>query len=110
MDKVNLSPTAWLRKNNKYSNTFEDQVCKIADDKRIIEIKKWQVFLNRILAFFKREKPIYYHFIKLKYFERKNEEELLHIFNFEKKKLKIFNEKIIFEIYINAIKENLILI
>ena len=71
LNRINLSKTTWL----KGTNTFENQVVDMIDDKRIKEINEWQVFLKGILAFLNSKYPEYYEFVNLKYIKKKRKKQ-----------------------------------
>lgn len=104
IDSVNVSNNAWIKSLKETSNTTEDQVIKIIDDNLIKEYKEWQVFLKKILAFLCKNKPIYYKFLKLKYFLNKDELEIIKLMKIDSKGIKILKVKLIELIY--KIKNN----
>lgn len=52
IDAIKISNNAWLKSKNTEGFTLEDQVIKLDDDFKIIEYKRWQVFLKEILVFY----------------------------------------------------------
>lgn len=106
--KINGSNQAWLRGINNDENTFEEQVQKMIDDKKINKVKKWQEFIKGILAIFYVKKRTYYQFIKLRYFDLISDAEIMEYLGLDNKTFMILKEKVIFSIYLNALKENMI--
>ena len=104
IDSINISKNAWIKSINETSNTMEDQAIKIIDDSLIKEYKEWQVFLKKILAFLCENKPIYYMYLKLKYFLNKEDFEIIKLMKIDSKKIKFLKVKLIKFIY--EIKNN----
>ncbi len=77
---ANVSGSAWLRARGfkATSNTVENQAIKIADSKRIKDLKKVKTIIGQYLKIFKERNPKRYKFIKMKYFEKETS------FNIEK--------------------------
>ena len=99
IDSINVSNNAWIKSINETSNTIEDQAIKIIDDGLIKEYKKWQVFLKKILVFLCEKKPIYYKYLKLKYFLNKDDLEIVRLMKIDSKKIKFLKAKLIEFIY-----------
>lgn len=99
IDSINVSNNAWIKSINETSNTIEDQAIKIIDDGLIKEYKKWQVFLKKILVFLCEKKPIYYKYLKLKYFLNKDDLEIVRLMKIDSKKVKFLKAKLIEFIY-----------
>lgn len=99
IDSINVSNTAWIKSINGTSNTIEDQAIKIIDDSLIKEYKEWQVFLKKILVFLCKKKPIYYKYLKLKYFLNKDDFEIIKLMKIDSKKIKFLKVKLIEFIY-----------
>ena len=51
IDTVNVSSIAWIKSKQGNGNTLEDQVIKLIEDPLILEYKRWQVFIKRMLVF-----------------------------------------------------------
>ena len=51
-------------------NTVESQAIALIEDKKINELKRWQVYIKNILVFFRQKNPLLYKFIILKYFNK----------------------------------------
>ena len=88
IDYINVSNDAWIKSLKETSNTTEEQVIKLIEDNLIKEYKEWQVFIKRILAFLLENKPIYYKYIKLKYFLEKDEKEIMKLLKMDSERLK----------------------
>ena len=95
IDTINVSNNAWIKSIKDTSNTMEDQAIKIIDDNLIKEYKEWQVFLKKILVFLYEKKPIYYKYLKLKYFLNKDDLEIIKLMKIDSKKIKILKNKLI---------------
>lgn len=107
IDSINVSNNAWIKSLNETSNTTEDQVIKIIEDNLIKEYKEWQVFLKKILVFLCEKQPLYYNYLKLKYFLNKDETEIIKLLKVDSNKFKILKVKLIEFIYEIKNKENL---
>lgn len=99
IDSINVSKNAWIKSLNETSNTVEDQAIKIIDDNLIKEYKEWQVFLKRILVFLCEKKPIYYKYLNLKYFFKKDDKEIIKLLKIDSERIKILKVKLIEFIY-----------
>lgn len=106
--KTNGSVAAWLRSINQDENTLEEQAQKITESKRIKEIKEWQGLINRVLVYFYTHKPTFYKFVKLKYFNLASEYEIKDFLKINDMEYTILKERVIFCIYLNALKEGLL--
>ena len=95
IDSINVSNNAWIKSIKDTSNTMEEQAIKIIDDNLIKEYKEWQVFLKKILVFLYEKKPIYYKYLKLKYFLNKDDLEIIKLMKIDSKKIKILKNKLI---------------
>lgn len=95
IDTINVSNNAWIKSIKDTSNTMEEQAIKIIDDNLIKEYKEWQVFLKKILVFLCENKPIYYKYLKLKYFLNKDDLEIIKLMKIDSKKIKILKNKLI---------------
>lgn len=103
LNRINLSKTTWLKR----SNTFENQVVDMIDDKRIKEINEWQVFLKGILAFLNSKYPEYYEFVRLKYIKKKRKKEIKRLLKINDKEYENMRNKIISFIYYDAISKSI---
>lgn len=70
INNVNISGSAWLRGKKTDSNTVENQAIKLADNKRIYNLKKAKMVINHYMKIFKEQNPKRYMFIKMKYFDK----------------------------------------
>ena len=108
INSVNVSGSAWRKGITVCNNTLENQVIKIIENKRILEFKRWQVLIKKVLAFWLQEYPKYYDFINLKYFQNKSKDEIEQTLKFDFKKQKIIKDKLIEFVYKNAKMRNLV--
>ena len=107
IDSVNVSNSAWIKSLKETGNTTEEQAIKIIDDNLIKEYKEWQVFLKKILVFLCEKQPLYYNYLKLKYFLNKDDLEIIKLMKIDSKRVKILKVKLIEFIYEIKNKENL---
>ncbi len=108
IDTVNVSSIAWIKSKQGNGNTLEDQVIKLIDDPLILEYKRWQVFIKRILVFLSLYKPIMYKYVKLKFIEKLENDEIMEALNLDFKQLKILKVKLLELILKNAKLRNLV--
>lgn len=108
IDTVNISSIAWIKSKQGNGNTLEDQVIKLIDDPLILEYKRWQVFIKRILVFLSLYKPIIYKYVKLKFIEKLENDEIMEALNLDFKQLKILKVKLLELILKNAKLRNLV--
>lgn len=108
IDTVNISSVAWIKSKQGNGNTLEDQVIKLIEDPLILEYKRWQVFIKRILVFLSLYKPIFYKYMLLKYIQKKDNEEIAEVLKLDFKHLKILKLKLLELIYKNAKLRNLV--
>ena len=108
IDTVNISSIAWIKSKQGNGNTLEDQVIKLIDDPLILEYKRWQVFIKRILVFLSLYKPIMYKYVKLKFIEKLENDEIMEALNLDFKQLKILKVKLLELILKNAKLRNLV--
>lgn len=108
INAINVSGNSWRKGITVYNNTLENQVIKIIDNKKILEIKRWQVLNKKVLVFFMRKYPKYYRFTKLKYLEKKSKEEIEKTLNLDFKAQKVLKDKLIEFMYKNAKLRNLV--
>lgn len=108
MDRMNGSTRAWLKGINQSSNSFEDIIIKLDEDRVINRYKHWNEFLSSFFNILKTyERPIYYRFIVLKYFKNLDNEEIMEILNVNKNQLRNIKTKVIWLTYQYAIKDKL---
>lgn len=108
IDTVNVSSVAWIKSKQGNGNTLEDQVIKLIEDPLILEYKRWQVFIKRILVFLSLYKPIIYKYVKLKFIEKLENDEIMEALNLDFKQLKILKVKLLELILKNAKLRNLV--
>lgn len=107
INSVNVSGSAWRKGITVCNNTLENQVIKIIENKKILEFKRWQVLIKKILAFLLQKYPKYYDFIIQKYIQKKSKDEIEQALKFDFKKQKIIKDKLIEFVYKNAKIRNL---
>lgn len=108
IDDINVSGSTWIRGITSYNNTLENQIIRLIENKRIIELKRWQVLIKNVLVFLKRKKPLYFELLKLKYLEKKSDKEIQETLKIDFKRFKIVNYKLVVFIIKNAKIRNLI--
>lgn len=108
IDAIKISNSAWLKSKNSEGFTLEDQIIKLDDDFKIIEYKRWQVFLKEILVFLCKKFPKYYQYVILKYLESDDAEEISKLLKIDFKELIILDNKLIELIYKKAKMRNLV--
>ena len=108
INSVNVSGSAWRKGITVCNNTLENQVIKIIENKKILEFKRWQVLIKKVLAFLLQKYPKYYDFITQKYFQKKSKDEIERTLKFDFKKQKIIKDKLIEIVYKNAKMRNLV--
>lgn len=108
INSVNVSGSAWRKGITVCNNTLENQVIKIIENKKILEFKRWQVLIKKVLVFLLQKYPKYYDFINLKYFQKQSKDEIEETLKFDFKKQKIIKDKLIEFVYKNAKMKNLV--
>ena len=108
INSVNVSGSAWRKGITVCNNTLENQVIKIIENKKILEFKRWQVLIKKVLAFLLQKYPKYYDFINLKYVQKHSKDEIEETLKFDFKKQKIIKDKLIEFVYKNAKMRNLV--
>ena len=108
INSVNVSGSAWRKGITVCNNTLENQVIKIIENKKILEFKRWQVLIKKVLVFLLQKYPKYYDFINLKYFKKQSKDEIEEALKFDFKKQKIIKDKLIEFVYKNAKMRNLV--
>lgn len=108
INSVNVSGSAWRKGITVCNNTLENQVIKIIESKKILEFKRWQVLIKKVLAFLLQKYPKYYDFIIQKYIQKKSKDEIEQALKFNFKKQKIIKDKLIEFVYKNAKIRNLV--
>lgn len=105
---INVSGSTWIKGITIYNNTLENQIIRLIENKRIIELKRWQVLIKKVLVFLKRKYPLYFEFLKLKYLERKSDEETQEALKIDLEQFKVINYKLVKFVAKNAKLRNLI--
>lgn len=108
INSVNVSGSVWRKGITVCNNTLENQVIKIIENKKILEFKRWQVLIKKVLAFLLQKYPKYYDFIIQKYIQKKSKDEIEQALKFDFKKQKIIKNKLIEFVYKNAKIKNLV--
>ena len=108
IDTVNVSSIAWIKSKQGNGNTLEDQVIKLIEDPLILEYKRWQVFIKRMLVFLSLYKPILYKYVLLKFMQKKENDEISKALKLDFKHLKLLKVKLLESIYKNAKLRNLV--
>lgn len=108
IDTVNVSSVAWIKSKQGNGNTLEDQVIKLIEDPLILEYKRWQVFVKRMLVFLSLYKPTFYKYVFLKFMQKKENDEISKALNLDFKHLKILKVKLLELFYKNAKLRNLV--
>lgn len=70
IDRVDISANGWLRGKSSTGNTVENQAIKLAENKKIYNLKKIQKVIQHYLEVFRNKNPKRYNFIKMKYFDK----------------------------------------
>lgn len=101
-----ISPTSrtWLMN----GNTLENQTIKLIEDWKIIEYKRWQVFLKEILVFLCNKNFLLYNIVVLYYMENENLEYILKTLKIDLKDFILLDKKLISLIYKNAEIRNMV--
>lgn len=108
IDAIKISNSAWLKSKTSEGFTLEDQVIKLDNDFKIIEYKRWQVFLKEILVFLCKKYPKFYQYVVLKYLENDDAEEISNLLKIDFKEMIILDNKLIELIYKKAKKRNMV--
>ena len=108
IDRKYLSNAAWLRGINQESNTFEDVIAGFDEDTQIIRYKQWQNFLSNLFEVIKNVEPfVIYKFLKLKYFNNLDNEQVMKIMNVNESQLRLIANYFNCIVYRYAIKDKL---
>ena len=101
-----ISPTSrtWLMN----GNTLENQTIKLIEYWKIIEYKRWQVFLKEILVFLCNKNFLLYNIAVLYYMENENLEYILKTLKIDLKDFILLDKKLISLIYKNAEIRNMV--
>lgn len=95
ISNVNVSGSTWKKGITVNNNTLENQVIKIIENRKILEFKRWQVLIKKVLAFFMKKYPKYYVFMNLKYLKNKSKDEIEETLKLDFNKQKIIKDKLI---------------
>lgn len=95
IDSVNVSGTAWIKGKNLGSNTVENQAIKLADNKRIYNLKKAKVVIKHYMEIFKGRNPKRYKFIKLKYFDKATPMDITKLLKYNEKQQKDITDMVV---------------
>ena len=108
IDRMNLSNAAWLRGINNNSNTFEDVIVGFDEDWKIVRYKQWESFLSSLFVVIKNvESTIIYKYLKLKYFNDLDNEQIMKILNVNESQLRLIANYFNCIVYRYAIKDKL---
>ncbi|MBE5806666.1 MAG: hypothetical protein E7313_08205 [Clostridiales bacterium] len=105
---INVSGNTWVRGITLYNNTLENQIIRLVEDKRILNIKRWQVLIKKVLVFLYKKYPLYFNVLKLKYFEKRTILEIQEALKIDFKSFKKINYKLVVFVAKNAKLRNLI--
>ena len=98
IESINPTSRTWLMN----GNTLENQTIKLIEDWKIIEYKRWQVFLKEILVFLCNKNFLLYNIAVLYYMENENLEYILKTLKIDLKDFILLDKKLISLIYKNA--------
>ena len=104
IESINPTSRTWLMN----GNTLENQTIKLIEDWKIIEYKRWQVFLKKILVFLCNKKFLLYNIAVLYYMENENLEYILKTLKIDLKDFILLDKKLISLIYKNAEIRNMV--
>ena len=108
IDTINVTNRAWIKSLKQEGNTIEDIIAKFDDDRKILRLKKWQSFLISFFNILKKfERPLYYHFIELKYIKKLDNKEIMEQLKVNEVALKNLEIQVKWIAYRYAIKEEL---
>ena len=85
INAVNISASAWLRGRKNDSYTVENQAIKLAENKKIYNLKKVKVIIQHYLKLIKNRNPKRYEFIKMKYFDKASPLEIKKVLGYNEK-------------------------
>ena len=95
IDNVNVSSSAWLKSKQMEGNTLENQAIRLADNKKIYNLKKAKVVINHCMKVFKERNPKRYMFIKMKYFDKATPIDILKKLKYDKKQQTDITETVV---------------
>lgn len=108
IDNINVSGNTWKRGITVCNNTLENQVVKLVNNRKIRILKEWRVLNKMVLAFFYKNFPVYYQFLKMKYLEKKTKEEIQEKLKIDFKQQKRIKYKLLSFIIKKAKKRNMV--
>lgn len=85
IDAVNISGSAWLRGRKNDSYTVENQAIRLAENKKIYNLKKVKAIIQYCLKIFKDKNLKRYEFIKMKYFDKASPLEIKRVLGYNEK-------------------------
>ena len=85
IDAVNISGSAWLRGRKNDSYTVENQAIRLAENKKIYNLKKVKAIIQYCLKIFKDKNLKRYEFIKMKYFDKASPLEIKKVLGYNEK-------------------------
>ena len=98
-----ISANAWLKGLGKNSaNTVENQAIRLAENKTINNLKKWKIFLRKVLKYLHDKKPKIYAFVKLKYFSKCTKDQIETQLKLNKNVQRDITNKVVSFIYRNS--------
>ncbi len=95
IDNINISGSAWLKSKNIYCNTLENQAIRLAENKKIYNLKKAKVVINQYMEILKKRNPKRYMFIKMKYFDKATPIDIKKTLKYDKKQQTDITETVV---------------
>ncbi len=95
IDNINISGNAWLKAKRIDSNTLENQAIKLADNKKIYNLKKAKVVIKHYMEVFKKRNFKRYMFIKMKYFDKATPIDITKNLKYDKKQQTDITETVV---------------
>lgn len=108
IDYNNFGYNNWLKALSDNGKTLEDKVIDIANNRKILKLKKWKKLISEILEYYEKTDNIKYQYIYLKYFDNKNIEEIQTQLNLNKKEQKDMQKIILKHIFLYAVRKKLL--
>lgn len=108
IDNINISGNSWIKGITENNNTLENQVIKLIENKKIMEIKRWQVLNKEVLVFLFEKYPMYYKFLKMKYLDKLSIMEIQDSLKIDFERQKNIKDKLVVFIINLAKKRNLV--
>ena len=108
IDKMNFSPSAWFKGLKQDSNTMEDVIAGFDEDRLIKRYEQWRTFLGSLFSVIRNfERPIYYRYLALRYFNKLDKNEIMNILNIDEETYRYIKRKFYCIVYRYALKESL---